>query len=34
MAEDKESILNGYPNVISSECSRKIIEQMEKIYAN
>ena len=30
MAEDKESILNGYPNVISYECTRKIIDQMEK----
>ena len=30
MAEDKESILNGYPNVISYECTRKMIEQMEK----
>ena len=26
----KEDILNGYPNVISYECTKKIIEQMEK----
>jgi len=26
----KESLLNGYPNVISYECTKKIIEQMEK----
>ena len=26
----KEKILTGYPNVISYECSKKIIEQMEK----
>ena len=26
----KEDILNGYPNVISYECTQKIIEQMEK----
>ena len=28
--ELKESILTGYPNVISYECSKKIIEQMER----
>ena len=26
----KENILTGYPNVISYECTKKIIEQMEK----
>ena len=26
----KESLLNRYPNVISYECTKKIIEQMEK----
>ena len=26
----KEKILSGYPNVISYECTKKIIEQMEK----
>ena len=26
----KESILTGFPNVISYECTQKIIEQMEK----
>ena len=26
----KEKILTGYPNVISYECTKKIIEQMEK----
>ncbi len=26
----KESLLTGMPNVISFECTRKIIEQMEK----
>ena len=30
MEEIKESILTGYPNVISYECTKKIIEQMEK----
>ena len=25
----KEDVLNGYPNVISYECTKKIIEQME-----
>ena len=29
MAEIKENILRGYPNVISYECSKKIIKQME-----
>ena len=27
--ENKESILIGYPHVISYECSKKIIKQME-----
>ena len=26
----KADILNGYPNIISYECSKKKIEQMEK----
>ena len=30
MEENKESILRGYPNVISYECSKKIIKQMER----
>ena len=30
MADNKESILIGYPNIIPYECSKKIIEQMEK----
>ena len=30
MTEQKESLLNGYPNVISYECTKKIIEQMER----
>ena len=30
MSENKESILRGYPNVISYECSKKIIKQMER----
>ena len=30
MAEYKESLLNGYQNVISYECTKKIIEQMER----
>ena len=30
MAENKEGILRGYPNVISYECSKKIIKQMER----
>ena len=30
MEEHKESLLNGYPNVISYECTKKIIEQMER----
>ena len=29
MFENKESILTGYPNIISYECSKKIIKQME-----
>ena len=32
MVERKESLLYDYPNVISYECTKKIIEQMEKIY--
>ena len=30
MDSNKESILVGYPNVISFESSKKIVEQMEK----
>ena len=30
MEDIKESILTGYPSVISYECSKKIIEQMER----
>ena len=30
MVENKESILNDYPNIISYECMKKIIEQMER----
>ena len=30
MLDNKESILAGYPNVISYECTQKIMEQMEK----
>ena len=30
MVDNKESILIGYPNIISYESSKKIIEQMEK----
>ena len=30
MEEQKESILNDYPNIIPYECSKKIIEQMER----
>ena len=30
MEENKESILNDYPNIISYECTKKIIEQMER----
>ena len=30
MEEQKESILRGYPNVISYECTKKIMEQMVK----
>ena len=29
MVENKESILTGYPNIISYECTKKIIKQME-----
>ena len=29
MADNKETILRGYPNFISYECSKKIINQME-----
>ena len=29
MTEQKESLLNGYPNVISYECTKEILEQME-----
>ena len=30
MLDNKESILNNYPNIISCECSKKIISQMER----
>ena len=30
MKEIEESILTGHPNAISYECTKKIIEQMEK----
>ena len=30
MEVNKESILTGYPNVISFDCTRKIMEQMQK----
>ena len=30
MEAEKESILTGFPNVISYECSQKILNQMEK----
>ena len=30
MAEENESTLTGYPNVISYECTKKILTQMEK----
>ena len=30
MSEKKESILVGYPNIISYECTKKIIKQMER----
>ena len=30
MEGEKECILTGYPNVISYDCTKKIIEQMEK----
>ena len=30
MEDNKEAILSDYPNVISYECSKKIIEQMER----
>ena len=30
MEDNKESILSNYPNVISYECSKKIITQMER----
>ena len=30
MEDNKETILTDYPNVISYECSKKIIEQMER----
>ena len=32
MEENKESLLTDYPNVIQYECTKKIIEQMEKKY--
>jgi len=30
MTENKESMLRGYPNVISYDCSKKIIKQIER----
>ena len=30
MEEQNETVLNGYPNIISYESSKKIIEQMER----
>ena len=30
MEDNKETILSNYPNVIPYECSKKIIEQMER----
>ena len=30
MEDNKESILSNYPNVISYDCSKKIIKQMER----
>ena len=30
MEENKESVLNDYPNIISYECMKKIMEQMER----
>jgi len=30
MVENKETILTGYPSIISYECSKKIIKQMER----
>ncbi len=32
MEVNKESILSGFPSVVSYECSKKLIEQMEKKY--
>ena len=32
MEERNETMLTGYPNVISYNCSKNIIEQMEKKY--
>ena len=31
MEEENETILIGYPKIISYECTKKILEQMEKI---
>ena len=30
MEDEKESILSGYPSIISFDCSLKIMEQMKK----
>ena len=30
MEDNKENMLQGYPNIISYECTKKIKEQMEK----
>ena len=32
MEDNKESILTNYPKVVSYEYTKKIIDQMEKIY--
>ena len=29
MEYEDESLLTGYPNIITNECTKKIIEQME-----
>jgi len=32
MEENYETILTGYPTVISLDCTKEIISQMKKIY--
>ena len=32
MEDNKEGILSGYPNVISYECTKKILNKWIKIY--